>query len=951
MSFFSRIIFQNLAPNRIGALALGVGSVRPWLVVVAGFLCAGATSGFAGSGYSFSTFAGSGGTSGCIDATGLQASFLDPCGVAADSSGNFYVADTGNNVIRKISSAGVVTTVAGTPGVGGSADGIGPAASFNSPQGIAVDSVGNIYVADTYNYTIRMITPAGAVSTLAGTAGVYGATDGMGTAASFNQVSSVAVDSAGVVYVADKFNGTIRKITPAGIVTTFAGSPGSYGSANGTGGEASFSMPVGVAVDSLGNVYVADFFSYEIRKITPAGVVTRLAGQSSASGSRDGTAPLFAGPTSLAVDNLGNVYVTDGGSFNPSTLVSGDTIRKITPAGVVTTLAGAANQVGRVNGVGDAALFNDSRGIAVDPQGNLVVADANNHMIRRVTVTGLVTTFAGGVGAPDLVDANGAVARFHNPGGLVVDSAGNLLVADIGNHAIRKITPSGDVTTVESRNNFVDTPAIATDSGGNIYSVYSGCQIVKITPGGAFSILAGIGNSGNADGPAQSASFSNPHGLVADSSGNVYVADSENYTIRKVTPAGVVTTLAGVAGEEGSDDGVGDAARFSFTAGIAIDSAGYLYVADAWNSTVRKVSPAGLVTTLAGLAGSPGSADGTGSAARFLSPQGITVDAAGNVFVADNGNHTIRKITPAGGVSTIGGLAGAGNFATGVAATARFSNPTGIAVDRQGKIYVSDGTYNTIVVGKNPNLGFGSDFTGDGQPDILWQNTNTGERFIWEMNLGGHAGGVSLGMVSTDWSIVGTADFNGDGQTDILWQNTITGERYLWFMNGVGHTSGASLGIVSTDWSIAGTADFNGDGQTDILWQNSATGERYIWLMRGAGHLSDVSLGLVNTQWSIAALADFNGDGQADLLWQNIATGERYIWFMSGAGHVSDASLGVVDTAWSIASAADFNGDGHPDILWQNTITGQRYLWLMNGTARQSDVDLGFVNTNWVIVK
>ena len=209
--------------------------------------------------------------------------------MAVDGSGNVYVADTDNNTIRKITPAGVVTTLAGTAGVPGSADGTGSAAQFNYPGGVAVDGSGNVYVADIDNNTIRKITPAGVVTTLAGTAGVHGSADGTGSAAQFYDPHGVAVDGSGNVYVADTDNNTIRKITPAGVVTTLAGTAGVYGSADGTGSAAQFNYPAGVAVDGSGNVYVADTYNDTIRQITPAGVVTTLAGTAGMPGSADGT--------------------------------------------------------------------------------------------------------------------------------------------------------------------------------------------------------------------------------------------------------------------------------------------------------------------------------------------------------------------------------------------------------------------------------------------------------------------------------------------------------------------------------------------------------------------------------------------------------------------------------------------------------------------------------------
>jgi streptogramin lyase len=297
--------------------------------------------------------------------------------VAVDGSGNVYVADTTNELIRKITSAGVVTTLAGTALAVGSANGTGAAARFNSPTEVAVDTAGNVYVADTNNHLIRKITPAGVVTTLAGTAGATGSADGTGTAATFKFPYGVAVDGSGNVYVADTINHLIRKITSAGVVTTLAGTAGATGSTNGTGAAARFDSPSGVAVDGSGNVYVADATNDLIRKITSAGVVTTLAGTAGAAGQTNGTgaAARFDSPSGVAVDGSGNVYVAD--TIN-------HLIRKITPAGVVTTLAGTAGATGSADGTGTAATFKFPYGVAVDGSGNVYVADTNNDLIRKI---------------------------------------------------------------------------------------------------------------------------------------------------------------------------------------------------------------------------------------------------------------------------------------------------------------------------------------------------------------------------------------------------------------------------------------------------------------------------------------------------------------------------------------------------------------------------------------
>jgi len=322
--------------------------------------------------YAVTTFAGSI-SPGDADGTGNKASFYHPSGVALDGSGNVYVVDSYNNQIRKITPAGVVSTLAGST-TQGNTDGTGSKASFYLPIGVAVDSNGNVYVADSGNHLIRKITPAGVVSTLAGST-TFGYADGTGSKASFNYPSGVAVDSNGNVYVADNNNNEIRKITPAGVVSTLAGST-AQGNADGTGSAASFNSPTDVTVDSNGNVYVVDQFNYAIRKITPAGVVSTLAGSTTA-GSSDGTgsAASFNAPTGVAVDDSGNLYVAD--TYNHEN-------RKITPAGVVSTLAGSTTK-GSSDGTGSAASFDQPYGVAVDGSGNVYVADYNNHEIRKLT--------------------------------------------------------------------------------------------------------------------------------------------------------------------------------------------------------------------------------------------------------------------------------------------------------------------------------------------------------------------------------------------------------------------------------------------------------------------------------------------------------------------------------------------------------------------------------------
>ena len=326
--------------------------------------------------YVFMTFAGSAGSAGTANGVGSAARFNGPHGIAIDSAGTIYVSENGTHTIRRITASGVVSTLAGLAGTAGSANGIGSAARFRSPLGVGVDSAGNVYVADAGNYTIRKITTNAVVSTLAGLAGTAGSADGTGNAARFNTPRSVVADPAGNLFVADCYNHTIRKITPSGAVSTFAGQAGSIGAADGSGNAARFNVPGCLALDLASNLYVGDMDNCAIRKITPAGLVSTLAGLAPLNGIADGVAGTarFTAPSGLGIDGVGTLYVAD---FLSST------IRRVTPNGEVSTVGGLAGVSGRKDGNGILARFGFSRGIASDAAGNVFVADFANHTIRK----------------------------------------------------------------------------------------------------------------------------------------------------------------------------------------------------------------------------------------------------------------------------------------------------------------------------------------------------------------------------------------------------------------------------------------------------------------------------------------------------------------------------------------------------------------------------------------
>ena len=630
----------------------------------------------------FTDLAGGVGGPGSVDGPVSAALFRVPTGVAVDRSGNIFVADQLNSTIRRVSAAGFVSTVAGLPRIKGRADGTGAAARFNEPEALAVDGAGNLWVADTLNQTIRKVTPGGVVTTVAGLPETKGSADGAGSVARFSNPAGIAVDAGGNLYVADRDNHTLRKVTPGGVVTTLAGQAGTAGSADGAGAAARFSSPADVAVDGAGYVYVADMANDTVRKVSPSGDVTTLAGSPGNSGSSDGTGSeaRFSRPSGVTVDVSGNVYVGD--TYN-------QTIRKVTPGGVVTTLATVAGEY----------VF--LKGVAVEPSGSVVVAAAFGGTIQRVKPGGVVTTVAG-LPKPKAgsVDGTGSAARFDGPLGVALDGAWNVYVADANNNTIRKMTAAGVVTTlaglagssgsadgVGSAARFNHPYSVAADRSGNLYVADKNSSTVrKVTAAGVVTTLAGLaGSSGSADGTGSAARFDNPEGIAVDAGGNLFVSDGGNRAIRKVTPGGVVTTLVSSRFFDG---------RIGRPVGIAVAGSGIVYVADSSLQTISAVTPAGDVTTLAGYPGKSGEVDGTGSQARFKFPAGIALDGSGNLYVTEAQGSRLRKVTPAGVVTTVAGL-------PETAANASvYRGAFGVAADGAGNVYTCSDAYNVIQLGR-----------------------------------------------------------------------------------------------------------------------------------------------------------------------------------------------------------------------------------------------------------
>ena len=657
-------------------------------------------------------------------------------GVAVDAAGNVFAADRGDKIVVKIYLTGVLNVVAGNGIVGFSGDG-GPATSarlflsdFSSGvAGVALDAAGNLYIADVSNRRIRKVSPVGIITTVAGNGrSGFSGDGGPATSAELNQPVGVAVDATGSLYIAEEFNHRIRKVSPGGIITTVAGNgvPGFSGD-GGPATGASLNQPQGVAVDAAGNLYIADTLNQRIRKVSPAGIITTVAGNGNSGFSGDGgpatSASLFT-PGGIAVDAFGNLYIAD---------TRNERIRKVSPDGIITTVAGSGLPPrGGFSGDGGpatSARLDFPLGVAVDGSGNLYIADDKNRRIRKVSPSGIITTLAGSGEFKSSGDGGPATsASLGFPTGVTVDAVGNLYIADRFNHRIRRVTPGGTISTVAgdgvarfSGDGGLATSAslntaigVAVDAGGSLYIADEQNQrIRKVSPSGFITTAAGSAGSGffsGDGGPATSARLRQPNGVAVDGAGNLYIADSGNRRIRKVGTDGIITTVAG-NGDFGfsGDGGPATSARLDFPKGVAIDAAGNLYIADSDNHRIRKVSPDGIINTVAGsgIAGFLGggfSGDGGPATSALLNdPTGVAVDGAGNLFIVDEGNQRIRKVSPAGIITTVAGngnsgFSGDGGLATSASLDFHLRGGGGfrpgvggaVAVDAAGNLYIAD---------------------------------------------------------------------------------------------------------------------------------------------------------------------------------------------------------------------------------------------------------------------
>jgi uncharacterized protein (TIGR03437 family) len=580
---------------------------------------------------------------------------------------------------------GNLTLIAGNSRPGFSGDG-GPAtrAQLNAPQGLALDKAGNLYIADSKNNRVRVVSAAGIVNTFAGTGQISpgGANTyndgGLAINALLHLPAGVAVDTGGNVYIADTGDNLIRKVTTDGLINSIAGdSYGSYKGDTGLALTAELHSPEDVAVDSSGNVYIADSANAVIREITAStGIINYIAGNvSTTTGpaigySGDGAAANLAGlvtPFALALDSSGEVFFAENGDSR---------IRKIDTKGNISTIAGTGTAgFGGDGSAGASAALSFPTGVAVDSSGNVYIADSLNRRIRKLASGGNISTVAGNGNYSYSGDSGQATsAQLNTPQAVASDSSGNLYIADTVNNVVRKVTAAGVISTI----------------AGN-----------------------GTAGSGGDGGAATSAQLRSPQGIAVDASGNVYVADTQNARVRKISN-GTINTVAG-SGTVGSggDGGAATSAQLNIPTGLAVDGAGNLYIADFSNNRIRKVTPGGTITTLAGngLAGYSGDG-GAAANAQLTTPVSVATDSSGNVYIADTGNNAVRVVNSSGIVSTVAGNGLAGYSGDdGPAVSATVGNPTGVAVDASGNLYVSDGS---VRVRKVYSSGFINTIAGNG---------------------------------------------------------------------------------------------------------------------------------------------------------------------------------------------------------------------------------------------
>ena len=608
-----------------------------------------------------------------------------PTGVAVDNAGNFYIADSADNRVRRVSPSGIITTVAGTGLPGYSGDrGKATQAQLNAPLDVAVDANNNIYIADNGNAVVRRISPDGIINTIAGNGVPLYAGDGGSALAAQIDPTALAVDNKGNLYIGDGENCRVRKVNANQTISTVAGN-GQRGNTgdNGTATSAAIDIVTGIAVDANGVLYVAA--NEWVRKIDASSNITTIAGSGNFGYIIDGVPATQAVllPTAVLLDNNNGLLIADQ---NLSQLRRVDLT-----TGLISTVAG--NRVTGYSGDGASAILaelNSPFALAMDASNGILIADLGNGRIRRVA-SRTINTVAG----TNIADGGPATSAFLNfPTGVAVDSQGNIIVSDTNNGEVRKFTAGGAIGPF-GQIPIGQTPfGAAFDSGGNSYVSDDEPRVLKITSAGATSIIAGNGTipyQGDG-GLATSTGAGAPTAVAADAAGNVYFSDYVGKQIRQVSPSGRIKTVAGNGKAAFSGDKGAALSAGMDPLDIAFDAQGDLFVADALNNRIRKIAPDQTITTVAGTGAAGYAGDGgLATSATLRHPTGVAVDTNGNLYIADAGNSIVRRVTAGGLITTIAGTGVPYPSSTdsGPAIMTQMS-PLRVAVDGSSNVYVSD---------------------------------------------------------------------------------------------------------------------------------------------------------------------------------------------------------------------------------------------------------------------
>ncbi len=626
-----------------------------------------------------SIFAGIAGQTGAASqgtATGVDLSA--PSGVAVDSSGNVYIADTGHDRVDEVNSSGALTFFAGT-GTAGQPT-AGPATSSDvDPAGLAVDSSGNVYIADRGNSRVEKVTSSGTLSIIAGTGTAGAPTAGAATSSKLNGPFGIAVDASGNVYIGDLGNSEVEKVTSSGTLSIFAGT-GTAGSATaGPATSSELNQPYGLTVDSAGDVYIADYSAHEVDRVTPSGTLsifagTGTAGTQTASTAGVATSTNLGGPNGVALDSSGDVYIADYDD------------RVIDEVGAWTAPTFTADTPGAAT-YGSAYSYTFTASGYPAPTFS-VSSGALPYGLSLNATTGVVSGKPMGSGTFSVAATNGVGSVIAGPFTLSVTAPAGDILAFAGNGV------SGNPTAGPATSSDMSLPEqVAVDSSGDVYVAdYSADVVEKVTPSGTLSIVAGIsGSSGTPTaGPATSSHLHEPSGVALDGSGNLYIADTVNDVVEKVTPSGTLSVFAGTGTAGAPTAGPATNSDLNAPVALAVDSAGDVYISDWSNHEVEKVTASGTLSVFAGTGTAGVATAGAATSSMLDHPRGIAVDGAGNVYVVDSTDPQALKVTASGTLSIITGTGVSGNPTAGAASSSKLRSPYGVAVDRQGSVYIAD---------------------------------------------------------------------------------------------------------------------------------------------------------------------------------------------------------------------------------------------------------------------